>query len=97
LPWRIIPKDEPPQKALGRLSRNLIKNMIRFEIKPHSVRAAKQAVEIFDDDELIGVFYPLNEERGVRLVSKYLNPAIDGIGVDPMFPPALEVRFKREA
>lgn len=62
--------------------------MITFKLKRHDLRAV-EVVEILDGDHLLGVLYP--QEWGVRLVSKYLDPA--SIGIDPTIPPALEVRL----
>jgi hypothetical protein len=69
--------------------------MTELRITQHTIKNRK-IVEIWDGDmegapRLIGVIYPM--ERGVKIVSKYLENRPDVVVIDPEFPRALLVRI----
>lgn len=64
--------------------------MTNLQIAEHSAPSRGLVVEIHHPIHgLIGTIYP--SDRGIRIVSPYLNPRRDIVAIDPVSPPALEV------
>lgn len=68
---------------------------VSFRIQRHAIRDA-EVVEIWCNGEFIGSLYGLQNECGVKIVSKYLPiPSAAILSVPDIHSPALEVRFRK--
>lgn len=66
-------------------------------IKPATHTLNKEQVriyEVWDGDRFIAAIYPT--ERGVKIVSKYIENREDLLQVEPLEPPAILVNILRE-
>jgi hypothetical protein len=45
--------------------------MLRFELRPHSIRPGVEVIELWEDDRLIGEITPTSTSGEFRVISKY--------------------------
>ena len=62
--------------------------MTHFRRAPHSSEP-RVVIEVWEDQQMIAVIYP--KDRGVKIVSKYIENRPDLVVVDLQEPPALLV------
>ena len=69
--------------------------MLRLRVREHALKSGEPVIELVDEHQGDLIAWIYATERGVKIVSKYVEHRPDLITIDPLPPPAVHVNLRR--